>query len=119
MRGVEREAPAPGLDECAEQDRDLRQARRVDHLVTVQHREPGRVGARDVDEGQREMAGLDLGGQAEIAHDTFEPPLERRVGAVVEVACSAGVCGRGPRGRRERERRAETGEAAEQVRNGV
>ena len=62
------------------------------------------------------MAGLDLGGQAEIAHDTFEPPLECRVGAVVEVACSAGVCGRGPRGRRERERRAETGEAAEQVR---
>ena len=71
MRGVEREAPAPGLEECAEQDCDLRQARRVDHRVTVQHREPGRVGARDVDEREREVARLDLGSQAELAHDTF------------------------------------------------
>ena len=87
--------------------------------MTIQHREAGRVGARDVDEGEREMAGLDLGGQAEIAHDAFEPALECRVGAVVEVAWSARLCGSGQRGRREREGRAETGEAAEQVREGV
>jgi hypothetical protein len=43
------------------------------------------------------MLGADFVRQPETAHDAFEPALERRVAAVVEVASSAGGCNCGAR----------------------
>ena len=60
-RGIQREAAALGLDERAEQDGDLRQARRVHHRVAVEHGEAGRGPRGHVDQGHRQMAAATAG----------------------------------------------------------
>ena len=111
VRVIERNAPALGFHERAEEDGKLRQARCIDHLVAVQHREPRRIALREVDERERQPARLDLAGEPEITDDALQPVLERRIGAVLEVA-HRGLRQRDARRRRQRERRTKSRESA-------
>jgi hypothetical protein len=89
---VEREAPALRLHERAEQDRDLREAGRVDHRVAVEHREVGPARRREVDEGEGEAARGHGPRQPLRLHDRPQALLQRGVFARSQLA---GCLGKG------------------------
>ena len=109
---VEREPPGLRLRECAEQDGHLREARRVHHVIAVQHRKPRGVCVRGIDQRKRESPGADFVRQPEIAHDALEPALQPGIERRAQVAR-----GRRVRARRsgEREQRDENGGSEESL----